>query len=87
MAASLVGQASVALMTKGSLGFGSTLYAQGGVAAAIAADDRPELHFTDTMVAGAGLSEETAVRILVEEAPGREWRSWKPLGFDSISRA
>jgi L-aspartate oxidase len=69
VAASLVGQASVALMTKGTLGFGSTLYAQGGVAAAIAADDRPELHFTDTMVAGAGLSEETAVRILVEEAP------------------
>jgi L-aspartate oxidase len=69
VAASLVGQANVALMTKGSLGFGSTLYAQGGVAAAIAADDRPELHLTDTMVAGAGLSDEAAVRVLVEEAP------------------
>jgi len=69
VAASLVGQANVALMTKGTLGFGSTLYAQGGVAAAVAADDRPELHLTDTMVAGAGLSDEAAVRILVEEAP------------------
>src|SRR5665213_3238471 len=41
VALSLAGDASVALMTKGSLGFGSTLYAQGGVAVAIGAGDRP----------------------------------------------
>ena len=69
VALSLAGDASVALMTKGSLGFGSTLYAQGGVAAAIDAGDRPEFHLSDTIIAGAGLGEESAVRVLVEQAP------------------
>ena len=69
VATSLEGSMSVALMTKGSLGFGSTLYAQGGVAAAVAADDNPELHFADTVVAAAGLGDEEAIRVLVEEAP------------------
>jgi L-aspartate oxidase len=63
VALSLVGDASVALMTKGTLGFGSTLYAQGGVAAAIDAGDRPEFHLSDTIIAGAGLGDES-------EAPG-----------------
>jgi L-aspartate oxidase len=70
VALSLVGNPSVALMTKGTLGFGSTLYAQGGVAAAIDAGDRPEFHLSDTIIAGAGLGDESAVRVLVEEAPG-----------------
>lgn len=69
VATSLAARLTVALMTKGSLGFGSTLYAQGGVAAAIADDDAPELHFADTVVAAAGLGDETAIRVLVEEAP------------------
>jgi L-aspartate oxidase len=69
VALSLAGDASVALMTKGKLGFGSTLYAQGGVAAAIDAGDRPEFHLSDTIIAGAGLGDESAVRVLVEEAP------------------
>ena len=69
VATSLEGSMSVALMTKGSLGFGSTLYAQGGVAAAVAADDNPQLHFADTVVAAAGLGDEAAIRVLVEEAP------------------
>ncbi|HEY5272878.1 MAG TPA: L-aspartate oxidase [Acidimicrobiales bacterium] len=69
VALSLVGDASAGLMTKGSLGFGSTLYAQGGVAVAIDAGDRPEFHLSDTIIAGAGLGDESAVRVLVEEAP------------------
>jgi L-aspartate oxidase len=69
VATSLDGSMSVALMTKGSLGFGSTLYAQGGVAAAVAEDDNPQLHFADTLVAAAGLGDEAAIRVLVEEAP------------------
>jgi L-aspartate oxidase len=69
VALSLSADASVALMTKGTLGFGSTLYAQGGVAAAIDAGDRPEFHLSDTIIAGAGLGDESAVRVLVEQAP------------------
>jgi L-aspartate oxidase len=59
----------VALLTKGVLGESNTRYAQGGLAAAVSSDDSPELHFQDTLVAGAGLCDEAAVRILVEQAP------------------
>src|SRR5690349_11405159 len=59
----------VALFTKGLLGESNTRYAQGGLAVAMGADDSPELHYQDTMVAGAGLCDEEAVRILVEHGP------------------
>lgn len=45
---------------------GSSIWAQGGMAAAIGADDHPDLHFTDTLTAGAGLVDELAARTLVE---------------------
>src|SRR5690349_16806599 len=59
----------VALFTKGQLGESNTRYAQGGLAVALGADDSPELHFQDTIAAGAGLCDEDAVRILVEQGP------------------
>ena len=59
----------VALFTKGQLGESNTRYAQGGLAVALGADDRPELHLQDTLAAGAGLCDEEAVRVLVEQAP------------------
>lgn len=59
---------SVALFTKGQLGESNTRYAQGGLTVALGADDSPELHFEDTIAAGAGLCDETAVRILTQEA-------------------
>ena len=59
---------SVALFTKGQLGESNTRYAQGGLTVALGADDSPELHFQDTIAAGAGLCDETAVRILTQEA-------------------
>jgi L-aspartate oxidase len=59
---------SVALFTKGQLGESNTRYAQGGLTVALGADDDSELHFQDTIVAGAGLCDETAVRILTQDA-------------------
>src|SRR6266705_2653608 len=59
---------SVALFTKGQLGESNTRYAQGGLTVALGTDDSPELHFQDTIAAGAGLCDETAVRILTQEA-------------------
>ena len=59
----------VALLTKGALGESNTRYAQGGLAAAVGLDDSPALHETDTLAAGAGLSDPETVRILVEEGP------------------
>ena len=58
----------VVLATKGALGESNTRYAQGGLAAAVGLDDSPELHFRDTIAAGAGLVDKAATRTLVEEA-------------------
>ena len=62
---------SVLLVTKALLDAGSTRWAQGGIAAALAADDSPQAHYDDTMAAGAGLCDPAAVRVLVEEGPAR----------------
>ncbi|HEV2066653.1 MAG TPA: L-aspartate oxidase [Thermomicrobiales bacterium] len=59
----------VIMVTKGALGESNTRYAQGGLAAAVGPDDDPALHFEDTIVAGAGLCDDHAVRTLVEEGP------------------
>jgi L-aspartate oxidase len=62
---------SVLVLTKGELSHSATRYAQGGVAAALAAPDTPDLHLVDTLTAGAGLCDSDAVRILVNEGPDR----------------
>ena len=63
---------SVVVVTKDVLGASATQYAQGGVAAAFEGDvDSPDLHFTDTITAGAGLCDEDAVQVLVHEGPDR----------------
>ena len=73
----------VLLITKSAPDEGSTGYAQGGIAAAVAADDSPEQHAADTIAAGDGLCDPAAVKVLVEE--GRryvnELISWGAL-FD-----
>ena len=60
---------TVLLVTKTVLDAGSTRWAQGGIAAALGPEDTPEEHLTDTLVAGAGLCDEEAVRVLVTEGP------------------
>jgi L-aspartate oxidase len=62
---------SVAIVTKSELDTSNSYYAQGGIAAAIADDDSPELHMQDTLLAGRGLCDEDAVRILVNEGRDR----------------
>jgi len=75
---------SVLVLTKGELSHSATRYAQGGVAAALAEPDSPELHLADTLTAGAGLCDVEAVRTLVTEGPDRV-RELAALGarFDS----
>jgi len=60
---------TVLLVTKGRVEEGSTRWAQGGIAAALADDDTPEEHLHDTLVAGAGLCDVDAVAALVTEGP------------------
>ena len=59
----------VLLVTKDVLSAGSTPWAQGGIAAALGTGDSPDEHFVDTMVAGAGVCDDAAVRVLVREGP------------------
>src|SRR5918999_961887 len=61
----------VLIVTKGTMEETNTRYAQGGIAAAVGADDSTEAHFEDTIAAGAGLNDPEAARILAEEAPDR----------------
>ncbi|TMD06371.1 MAG: L-aspartate oxidase [Chloroflexi bacterium] len=64
-------RARVTVVTKGALDDGCSRWAQGGIAAAVASDDAPDLHYADTIAAGRGLCDEAAVRVLVEEGPRR----------------
>jgi L-aspartate oxidase len=64
-------EAEVLLLSKGRLRSSASYLAQGGVAAATADNDSPELHAEDTLRAGRGLCRESAVRALVGEAPAR----------------
>ena len=47
----------------------SSAWAQGGMAAALSADDDPELHALDTIAAGAGLVDPAVARLLTREGP------------------
>ncbi len=49
----------------------NTNYAQGGIASVFDPHDSIESHIKDTLTAGAGLCNETAVRILAESGPQR----------------
>ena len=62
----------VGVLTKAELAQSATRWAQGGVAAVLGGDeDSTDLHLADTLAAGAGLCDIDAVRVLVDEGPGR----------------
>jgi L-aspartate oxidase len=61
--------ARVTLISAGPLAGASSYWAQGGLAAALAADDSPDRHFADTIAAGRGSVRESAARVLCDEAP------------------
>ena len=59
----------VTLLTKSDLAQSNTRYAQGGVAVVMTSDDTVAEHVQDTLIAGAGLSDEDAVEVLCSEGP------------------
>ena len=72
----------VVLVSRKPLQESSSYWAQGGLAAALSADDSPERHAADTLAAGRGLCRLEAVEILVQASPGggRVARSkWRAL--------
>src|SRR5688572_12720785 len=86
------GGADVMLLTKDTIDESNTWYAQGGIAAVLQPLDSHESHVNDTKIGGAGLCDDEAVRITVEEGPKRvlELLDWgmnvdkdatKPMGL------
>ena len=61
---------NVVILTKETLEISNSVLAQGGIAVSLDKGDSPELHFKDTLYAGAGLCNEDTVWTLVSEAAG-----------------
>src|ERR687891_1135652 len=79
--------ARVALVSRSPLAQTASYWAQGGIAAALADDDSPNLHAADTIAAGRDAARESAVRVLCEDSPARV-RDLERLGvrFDADRR-
>jgi L-aspartate oxidase len=61
--------AHVTLISATEMAESSSYWAQGGLAAVMAAEDNPQAHLTDTLVAGREAVRESAAQVLVREAP------------------
>jgi len=71
------------ILTKSELASGSSVWAQGGIAAVLDPQDSFDSHIQDTLEAGAGLCHEAAVRTVVEGAPDAiRWLSHAGVHFD-----
>ncbi len=66
----------VALISKSTLDETNTRYAQGGIAAVTYEPDNFEKHIEDTLIAGDGHCNESAVRKVIQEAPA-QIESWR----------
>src|SRR6266498_4539962 len=75
--------ACIVVIDKGEAGAGSSPLAQGGLAAAVGPEDSPELHAKDTILAGAGICDETVVEDICGEGPGAvAWLRARGCSFD-----
>lgn len=76
-------QARIAILAKGPLSEGSTMYAQGGIAAVLDAADTTDAHLADTLTAGGGLCNAETVRFVVDNAkPAIQWLIDNGVLFD-----
>jgi L-aspartate oxidase len=83
LALSLPSSMKVLLVTKKLLADSSSYWAQGGIAAVMGSDDSFDEHVRDTLLAGAGLCDEAAVRRIVEAAPAAlRWLIEQGAPFD-----
>jgi len=72
---------NISILTKGKVEISNSVLAQGGIAVSLDKDDSPDMHMNDTLYAGAGLCNESTVRVLVDEAAENIDRLCK-LGVD-----
>jgi L-aspartate oxidase len=83
LALSLASQMQVFLLSKSSLDEGSTVYAQGGIAAVFDERDSIDSHVEDTMKAGDYLCDSSVVRFTAEQSkPALEWLIDHGVEFD-----
>ncbi|MCJ8350226.1 L-aspartate oxidase [Moritella sp.] len=86
LALKLADQAKVMVLSKSSLTEGSTLYAQGGIAAVFDEADSVEGHVADTLIAGAGLCDEDTVSFTASSAAASlNWLIDKGAPFDQVA--
>ena len=78
----LAEHAQVAVLSKGQLEEGASLYAQGGISVVLDQADSLQSHIDDTLLAGAGLCDEDTVRFTVEQARDSiEWLIEQGVSF------
>jgi L-aspartate oxidase len=70
-AVELAGAGTVLVLAKREVTESNTQWAQGGIAAALSDEDEISLHLQDTLLAGDGLCDPEAAKVLVEDAPER----------------
>jgi L-aspartate oxidase len=71
------------VVTKTELGAGSSRWAQGGLAAALGADDAPHLHAADTVAVSGGLGDPDIADLVATDAPARvRWLTAMGTEFD-----
>lgn len=73
----------VLLVTKFGLGDSNTVMAEGGIQAAVGAEDSLQAHYDDTLVGGQRAGDPTLVRTLVSEGPAAiRWLIGQGMTFD-----
>jgi len=79
---------NIAILTKETIDISNSVLAQGGIAVSLDEGDSPQLHFNDTIYAGAGLCNEDSVWVLVNEAAEQIERLLKfGVKFDRKSKS
>ena len=83
-ALSLPAHLRITILSKGPLHECASAWAQGGIAAVLDENDSLQAHVQDTLIAGAGLCDETAVqRILAQGPQAIEWLQQHGVNFDT----
>jgi len=83
LALTMAEHCNVIVLSKSDINEGSTLYAQGGIAAVFDDDDSIDDHIRDTLTAGAGICDEAVVRYTAEHAKSSmNWLINKGVPFD-----
>lgn len=78
----------VAIFSKRTLLDSSSSWAQGGIAAVLDSNDSVEQHFSDTIIAGAGLCDEAATRFILQNGRAAiDWLIAKGVPFTQDEQA